>query len=85
MWTVVATGGAPFILNMPSAAATLGWGGTAAALAAGYAGMLLMSRVLAHLHEHGGRRHDRYLDLAQEVLVRAVAECGAHAPARGLN
>lgn len=68
MLMLVCADGAPFLLGLPAAMARLGWAGGLAALAVAFACILHSATRLVRLHEHGGRRRNRYRELAQTVL-----------------
>ena len=65
---LVCADGAPFLLGLPAAMTRLGWAGGLTVLALGFACILHAATRLVMLHEHGGRRHNRYLELGQAVL-----------------
>ncbi|KAL4421336.1 hypothetical protein ABPG75_010627 [Micractinium tetrahymenae] len=68
MFMLVCADGAPFLLGLPAAMARLGWAGGLAVLVAGFLCILHAATRLVMLHEHGGKRHNRYRELAQAVL-----------------
>ncbi|PSC77053.1 Lysine histidine transporter 1 [Micractinium conductrix] len=65
---LVCADGAPFLLGLPAAMARLGWGGGLVVLLAGFLCIMHAATRLVILHEHGGKRHNRYRELAQAVL-----------------
>ena len=65
---LVCADGAPFLLRLPAAMARLGWGGGLVVLLAGFLCIMHAATRLVILHEHGGKRHNRYRELAQAVL-----------------
>lgn len=65
---LVCADGAPFLLGLPAAMANLGWAGGLTVLLLGYLGIMHAATRLVRLHEHGGRRHNRYRELAQAVF-----------------
>lgn len=65
---LVCADGAPFLLGLPSAMARLGWVGGITVLVVAFACILHSATRLVRLHEHGGKRHNRYRELAQAVL-----------------
>lgn len=64
---LVCADGAPFLLGLPAAMARLGWGGGLAVLLTGFLCILHSATRIVMLHEHGGKRHNRYRELAQAV------------------
>ena len=68
MAMLVCADGAPFLLGLPAAMARLGWAAGLTVLAVAFGCILLAATRLVRLHEHGGKRHNRYRELAQVVL-----------------
>lgn len=68
MFMLVCADGAPFLLGLPAAMARLGWAGGSAVLLAGFLCILHAATRIVMLHEHGGKRHNRYRELAQAVF-----------------
>ena len=68
MFMLVCADGAPFLLGLPAAMTRLGWPGGLAVLLAGFLCILHAATRIVMLHEHGGKRHNRYRELAQAVL-----------------
>lgn len=68
MFMLVCADGAPFLLGLPAAVARLGWAGGMTVLAIAFACILHSATRLVRLHEQGGKRHNRYRELAQAVL-----------------
>ena len=65
--------GAPFLLSLPAAVAKLGWPGGLLVLSVGFGAILHSATCLVRLHEHQGRRHNRYRELAQAVFGACLA------------
>lgn len=72
---LVCADGAPYLLGLPAAMARLGWPAGIAALLVGLLCILHSATCLVGLHEHGGRRHNRYRDLAQAVWGEGGHAC----------
>ncbi|KAL4424863.1 hypothetical protein ABPG77_011113 [Micractinium sp. CCAP 211/92] len=72
MFMLVCADGAPFLLGLPAAMARLGWAGGSAVLLAGFLCILHAATHIVMLHEHGGKRHNRYRELAQAVFGSKV-------------
>jgi hypothetical protein len=68
---LVCADGAPFLLGLPAAMAKLGWAGGLAALLTGFLCILWAATRLVTLHEHEGRRHNRYTEVGGRSILHA--------------
>ena len=65
---LVCSDGAPFLLGLPAAMASLGWAGGLTVLLVGFLCILHSATRLVSLHEFEGKRRNRYRELAQAVF-----------------
>ena len=79
---LVCANGAPFLLGLPAAMASLGWVGGLSVLCFGFVCIQFCATRLVSLHEHQGKRHRSYRDLARGVLGERTLICVSTAHAR---